>query len=82
VHFKKKSYFKNQIFGQFFFEKLKNFSFVVRLDVERTHINQKIDFFENPTSPCQTTCTVASQTVKVFRARFIGLFFSVAVFMI
>jgi hypothetical protein len=34
---------------------LKNSSFFVRLDVERTHINQKIGIFENPTSACQTT---------------------------
>jgi hypothetical protein len=25
------------------------------MDIERTHINQKIEIFENPTSPCQTT---------------------------
>jgi hypothetical protein len=25
------------------------------LDIERTQINQKIEIFENPTSPCQTT---------------------------
>jgi hypothetical protein len=30
------------------------------LDVERTHINKKIDFFENPTSPCQTTVRFGS----------------------
>jgi hypothetical protein len=28
-----------------YFRKLKNSSFFVRLDVERTHINQKIGFF-------------------------------------
>jgi hypothetical protein len=33
---------------------MKNSSFFVRLDVERTHINQKIEIFENPTSACQT----------------------------
>jgi hypothetical protein len=38
-----------------YFRKLKNSSFFVRLDVERTHINQKIGIFENPTSACQTT---------------------------
>jgi hypothetical protein len=38
-----------------YFRKLKNSSFFVRLDVERTHINQKIEFLENPTSACQTT---------------------------
>jgi hypothetical protein len=37
-----------------FFRKLKNSSYFVRLGVERTHINQKIENFENPTSACQT----------------------------
>jgi hypothetical protein len=37
-----------------YFRKLKNSSFFVRLDVERTHINQKIEIFENPTSAYQT----------------------------
>jgi hypothetical protein len=37
-----------------FFRKLKNSSFLVRLDVEKTHIDQKIEIFENPTSACQT----------------------------
>jgi hypothetical protein len=52
-----------------FFRKLKNSSFFVRLDVERTHINQKMDFFENPTSACQTIVRRASQYLKLLAAR-------------
>jgi hypothetical protein len=41
----------------------------VRLDVERTQINQKMEFFENPTSACQTIVRRASQYLKLLAAR-------------
>jgi hypothetical protein len=51
---KKKKKIKSHFLNNYFW-KFENSFFVDRLDVKRTHINQKIDFFENPTSACQTT---------------------------
>jgi hypothetical protein len=45
---------------------LKNSSFFVRLDVERTHFNQKIQIFENPTSACQTTVHLCAFPAFIF----------------
>jgi hypothetical protein len=56
--------FKNQIFWTIFFGN----SFV-RLDVKRTHINQKMEIFENPTSAFQT---IVIWAIKKFLSDFVG----------